>query len=145
MKDLFTQLIKVQNYSGYCLIPASNEDIEVIKGYQPNQVLKTQIRAIRKQRSYKQLKAYFAICRKVAENTDNPDFNTSDKVDMQARVKLGWIKHTIVIDKRVQFIPRSISYKEMKHLQACSYFTRAFELFANFLGVTVEELISNSK
>jgi hypothetical protein len=144
MKEIFLQLRYLENYNGLALIPDSYEDLEALNEYQPNQIIKAKISAIRKQRSYKQLRAYFACCKTVAENTENTNFNSKNKVDLQLRIKLGWIKETILVNGTIQFIPRSISYKEMKHLEACRYFDRAFETMAKFLGISVEELIKNS-
>ncbi len=121
-------------------LPYSKEDEQAIKDY-AGQMVKAKISGVRNPRSYQQLKAYFACCRAVAENTENPDFNTKDKVDLQLRIKLGWIKETVLVNKRVQFIPKSISYKEMKHLTACNYFSEAFQIMADFLKCTVDELL----
>ncbi len=141
MIEIATRFMKINNQ--WVFVPYSDEDLEHARDLKPYQILRSTFKGPRNQRSYTQLKAYFACCRKVAENTENPDFNTKDKVDLQLRIKLGWIKESLLVDKRVQFIPKSISFKEMKHLEACNYFERAFETMAKFLSVTVEELLKN--
>ena len=96
-------------------------------------------------RSVQQIKTYYRLCQLVVDNTENPDFNTKNKVDLQLRVKLGWCNEPFVINNRVQFNPKSISFKEMRHLEACRYFERAFETISKFLDVPLEELIDRTK
>jgi len=129
----------ILTYQG--LEPYSQEDKEALRELAGNVPVRAKITAVRNPRSYQQLKAYWACCRAVAENTENPDFNTKEKVDLQLRIKLGWVQETIIVSDRVQFVPKSISYKTMKHLEACRYFERAFETMAKFLKCSVEDLI----
>ena len=122
------------------LLPHSKEDQEALKEFN-SQLVKAKISGTRKARSYDQLKAYWACCRAVADNTENINFNTPKKCDLQLRVSLGWIEDSIVVKDKVQFLPKSISYKTMSHLAACNYFDRAFETMAKFLKCTVEEML----
>ncbi len=132
-------------YKNGALYPYSKEDQTKIKEYDGKHVIKAKLSGVRNPRSYQQLKMYFACCRAVAENTNNPNFNTANKVDLQLRVLHGWLEDTIIIKDKPQFITKSISFKAMKHLEACNYFDRAFETMAKFLGCTIEELKENAE
>jgi len=126
--------------------PYSEEDAELLKGFIPGQIVKHRLSAIRKPRSYEQLKTYFAACQLLSENVDSPDWDTKEKVDFQIRCELRWIKGYIKTSNGVWCImPKSISYAELPHLTACKYFDRAFLLIANYLRMTVEELIAKVK
>lgn len=129
------------------LVPESLEDNDKYNEISVGSVVRCKVSNVsgKKARSYQQLKAYFGCCRTVANNTEHKDFNTSSKCDLQLRVKLGWIKEYVVVNDQVQFIPKSISYAEMSHLEACNYFERAFEVMAKFLKITVAELLNNSE
>lgn len=140
--DITVQWKQLKNYSGYAYIPASDMDFSKSMECEPNKLLKAKMQTVRKPRSVQQLNAYFACCGKVADNTSNPDFNHKDKVDLQLRIKLGLIDYTLKVDDRIHFVPKSISFKTLKHLEACNYFDRAFEVMSKFLGCTVEELLS---
>ena len=123
--------------------PYSKEDQDLWDEYPENGITRHKVSGTRKARSLQQLKAYFGCCRQVAAHTSNPDFNTANKTDLQLRIKLGWIEDTIVVQGRVQFVPKSISYKVMKHLEACNYFSRSFDIMADALGVSVEDMLKN--
>lgn len=141
MIEIATKLQKLENFSGYAFVPYSEEDLEAAREFKPYQILRSKFSGPKNQRSWVQIKTYYKGCKKVSENTDNPDFNTKEKVDLQLRIKLGWIKETIVVDGRVQFIPKSISFKEMKHLEFCNYFDRAIDVMVKFLGVEKDDFI----
>jgi hypothetical protein len=111
-----------------------------------NQMVKQTITPIgaQKQRSVAQLNLYWACCKEVADNTDDQKWNTKEKVDFQCRVILDFRDKSYIAvrpDGTVQFKYRSISFKNLKHMEACNYFTRAFDVMAGFLGVTVEDLV----
>ncbi len=125
------------------LYPHSIEDQEKIKDLKENQIVKAKITGVRKPRSYKQLKLYWTCCRKVAENTFDDNWNTKLKVDLQCRMRTKFFddKLTIVAGNKVIFTPRSISFKNLKHIESCRYFDQAFEIMAKYMGVEVEVLV----
>lgn len=69
------------------------------------------------------------------------------KVDWQIRNRLKFydMDLTLVIDGNVQFKVRSISFKNLKHIEACDYFTEAFKLMAKYLDVDVDTFIEEVK
>ena len=78
-------------------------------------------------------------CTKVADNTEDPQWNDKDKTDFQCRVALHFVdpKFTAVTPAGVvTFKYRSISFTNLKHMEACNYFDRAFEVMALKIGKT---------
>ena len=142
MKELFCQLNRNRLY------PESVEDAEILSDFSNNQVVRVKVYGTNKQRSVKQLGLYWACCRLMADNINNQHFNNKDKVNNQIRVALEFIDlNKSIVDKRGTFHPhyRSISFKSLKHLEACNYFDRAFELMAKGLKITVDELVEEAK
>lgn len=127
--------------------PHSEKDKEEVSELKQNQIVKAKIAGVRKPRSYKQLKAYWACCKTVSDNTENEHWNTRDKVDLQLRMKIQFfdLTKTIVFENKVVFYPRSINFKNLRHMESCRYFDRAFEIMAKFLNVSVEDLLKMGK
>lgn len=136
--------IALQIKENYSLHPFSVEDLAELKEYKPNQVLKAKLTGCKKQRSYRQLKAYWSACKTVADNNESPGWRTKEQVDFQVRVALRFYDPELIIakpDGSIAFHYRSIAYKNLKHIEACGYFSAAFEIMAKKLGCTVEELL----
>ncbi|MDA3900040.1 MAG: hypothetical protein PF637_05920 [Spirochaetes bacterium] len=96
-------------------------------------------------RSYEQLGLYWASCKMVADNTEDNNWITPVKVDLQckigARLVEGWLfyQNEKTGEQSLQLIPGSISFKNLKHLDACDYFTQAFQMMAEKLSLSVED------
>ena len=136
--------IAAQIKDDYSLHPFSQEDLDELREYKPNQVVKVKITGCKKQRSYRQLKAYWAACKTVADNNESPGWRTKEQVDFQVRVALRFYDPELIIakpDGSIAFHYRSIAYKNLRHIEACGYFDRAFEAMAKKLDTTVEELL----
>jgi len=138
--------ISAQTING-SFIPLSEVDKDIVKEYKQYQIVKLKITGVQKPRSVKQLGTYFAGCRLLSENTDDQKWNDYKKVDWQLRNRLQFYDHdlTLVINGNVQFKVRSISFKNLRHAEACNYFDRAFEMMSEFLGVDVDTLIQEIK
>jgi len=67
MIEISTQWRRVENYTGYALIPYSDEDMEEAKVYKPNQILRAKLKGTRKERSLQQLKWVHVMFRIVAD------------------------------------------------------------------------------
>jgi len=127
------------------LIPYSDEDKEALSEYYQNQILTLKVSGVEKPRSYDQLKLYFGCCDTVALNTEDPEWNSKEKVHFKVRCILRFYKSVSVQDDKVMFELKSISYRDMKHRAACNYVEKAFGVMADFLGITVEQLIEETK
>ena len=141
MKDITAQL------KNNTLVPFSEEDSEALNDFKDNQIVRLKVTGTRKERSLKQLRTYFAACRLLSENTENGKWNTYKKVDWQLRNRLKFydMSLTLVIDGNVQFKVRSISFKNLKHIEACDFFSRAYDLMAKYLDVDVDVFIEEVK
>jgi len=128
-------------------------DLDIVRGYKPNQIVRMKIYGVRKPRSVKQLNTYWAVCKTVADNTENPQWNTKKKVDFQCRVKLHFVDPDLVAvkpDGTVVVYYLSIAFPNLGHIMACNYFDRAFEAMASFLStketkVSVDQLVDMAK
>jgi DNA-binding XRE family transcriptional regulator len=98
-----------------------------------------------KERSVPQLNTYFACCKLLSENSEDPNFVSAESVSEWVKLKLRWIDFWIVCGKQTHIKTKSISFKELKHLTACNFFDRAFDRIAAELGITVQELIGEAK
>lgn len=138
--------------------PFSMEDKEALKVFKPNQLLKLKISGIKKERSVIQLRLFFACCNYVANNIkefdlNHPKFingsywNTKEKVAFQIKVALHFVDEskTIVYQDRIVFHYRSISFKNLQHLEACLFFDRAYPLLSSRIGLNEIELVEAAK
>ena len=129
-------------------VPFSQEDKEKWASFKENQVTKHKVSGTIKERSLRQLRLFFGCCRTVVANTEDPYWDNEDKVKNQVKVKLQFIDlNKSIVDEKGIFHPhfRSICFEELKHMDACNFFDRAFPVLAKQIGVTVDELLRNSE
>jgi hypothetical protein len=129
------------------LVPFSPEDKEALSSFKENQILIAKVSGTMKERSLRQLRLFFACCRTVVENTEDPNWNNVDKVKNQVKVKLQFIdmqKSTVVMG---QWVPhyRSICFAELKFMDANNFFTQSWPILAKQIGITVDELLGNAE
>ena len=142
MKEVLLQL------KDNVLVPFSIEDQDIIRNFKNNQVLKAKLTGTTKARSYKQLRKYWATCKKTADNTEAPGWKTKEQVDFQCRVALRFYDPDLIIakpDGSIAFHYRSIAIANLDHIAACGFFDFAFEVMAEHLKISVEELLKNIK
>ena len=138
--------------------PLSEESREMLKGFKENQIILGDFRGTTKERSITQMNTFFACCKYVADNvreydlnhpkyTDGSYWNTKDKVAFQCKVALHFVddSKTIVYKNEIRFHYRSIAVKNLKHLEACRFFDRAFELLGLRIGMIVDDLVEAAK
>ena len=130
------------HYNGELFKPFSFEDEIQAKNLKPG-LVNAKLTGVKKDRSWKQLKMFWKVCRKVADNTSDDNWDTADKVAEQCKIKVRYIKETVVVDNRVHIITGSISYKALAHMQACNFFNQAYKEMAKHLKVTVERLLES--
>ena len=138
--------------------PDSKEAKEMLSNFKENQIVLADIRGTTKQRSIVQLNTFFACCNFVADNvkeydlnhnqyTDGSHWNTKDKAAFYCKIALHFVddSKTIVYKNEIRFHYRSISIENLKHLEACRFFDRAFELLALRIGIKTDKLVSEAK
>jgi len=86
----------------------------------------------KRKRSHEQLALYKVGCRFIASISNNKHFNTQKKVDSQCKLHCHLIEDSFSYkekngDIKVQFMLGSVSYAKLPHLEACGYFSDAFD------------------
>ena len=134
-------------YKNGVLSPFSQEDKEKLSSFNDNQILVAKVSGTTKDRSIRQLRLFFACCRVVAENTEDIQWNSVDKVKNQVKVRLQFIdlNKSIVVNGVFHPHYRSINFAELKHIEANKIFDQAFAVMAGFLGVGIQELLANAE
>ena len=126
------------------LRPFSQEDQDGLKEYKENQVVRVKIQGAKKPRSLQQLRLFWVCCRMVAENTENPHWNTKDKVAFQIKIALQLVDmDKTIVDARgnIHLHYRSIAFRNLAHMEACNFFDRAFDIMAKTLGMDRDTLL----
>ena len=121
--------------------PFSKQDEEQLGEYKVNQSIRAKTYGVKKERSLSQLALYWVLCGIVADNSDDGNWNTKEKVDEQIKIKCRYVDLYMVVDGIAHIRTGSIAFKNLEHLAACRYFDRAFEEMSRFLKVPVKELI----
>lgn len=129
-------------------VPFTDEDAEKWAEFKENQVSIHRVSGARKQRSWQQLKMLHACLKTVAENTENPSWNTLEKAKFSLKIALDYIDNeAIVVDKKgnIHMQYRSFGYQDLGHMEACKLFDRAWPILAGVIGITEYELLENSQ
>lgn len=125
--------------------PYTLADQEAAREYKDNQIVKAKITAAQKPRSLQQLRLYWKLCRIWSDNSSRPEYANEQLVDWRIRNALQFYdtSMTYVNTKtgQINFKVRSISFKNLKHVEACNYFDRALDLISKHMRVPLEELI----
>lgn len=140
MKEILAQ------FNGKTFTPYTLQDEADTSEFKANQICRLQIYGAEKARSAPQLKMFWVLCKRVMENTGDQHWNTEEKVAGQVKVALNFIdlsKTFVDPQGNVHVHYRSISYKELKHMEACKFFDRAWPVLAGKLGISVDELLKN--
>ena len=136
---------------GIFYLPLGDESQETAKTYATNQTLTGKISGTEKQRSIAQLNTYWKCCGFLAEiqsdmgqvlNRLDVDFEIKTRV---AKDNPAMIKRYKMINGIVYIEPISIAFANLKHLEACRYFDKAFKIMGDSVGLTEDELIAKAK
>lgn len=88
-------------------------------------------------RSHEQLALYWVSCRFISDSIEDNNFRTDEDTDEQTKLHLRHIKSYFYFQNQktgesmLHIVTRSVSFAELKHLDACEYFTRAFDYHAD--------------
>jgi len=133
---------------GGMAVPLTIEDEAAWAEFKENQITRHKVYGAKKERSYMQLKMLHGCLKTVAENTDNPNWDTLAKAKFSLKVALHFIKEdVVVVDKqgRVHFQYRSFGYDDLEHMEACKVFDRSWPILAAVIGVSEEVLLQESR
>ena len=130
---------------GKSLYPFSPEDLEKLRDFKPNQILRAKISGIRKERSVPQLRLLHACLNTVAENTEDKQWDTPEKTKIQLKHLLHYYKSTVVLpDGSIHFELDSFAFANLSQIDANKIFDRSFPILAKKIGVSTEELLENA-
>jgi hypothetical protein len=119
----------------------SIEDEEKARAYQINQIVRAKITGHKRPRSVLQNKWVHAMFRHVAANTENPDWDTPEKVKRNVKMAMRFFKDEVIVNgNRVFFELRSFAFDEMEQAEANLKYEEAKNICAKFLGVPAHEL-----
>ena len=135
------QKVKLSGFE--CLVPLDKESEDKLSNYKMHEPVTGDFKGTLNPRSLSQLGLYWKACSVFSENTDNPDYNTKEKVDWRIRNKLQFFNYdlTMVVEGRVTFEVRSISVNNLHHIEACKYFDNAFSLMASAWKMDADRFI----
>jgi len=135
--------LQVQNGK---LCPFSQEATELLRNFKPNQVVRGKISGVKKERSVPQLRMFWACCRTVADNTEDQNWNTPEKVCIQVKLALRFYKEIVVLpDGSIHFELDSISFDNLGQVEANKIFDRSWPVMAKHIGVSADKLLNNAK
>jgi len=103
------------------------------------------------QRSAEQLNLFWACCGVIADNTENINYNTKDKVYEQLRLKLGFIDYRISHHDpetgklTTHYKTKSLSKSNCNHQEATQFINDAIKYMADVMKMTEEKFISEVK
>ena len=127
-------------------IPYSQEDLDALKSYKPNQIIKGEMSGTRKQRSIEQNSWIHCIFKMGAENSDDPDLDTLDKFKRAVKMAMKFFKDKVeVIDNKVFFELRSFAFDEMEQGEANRVYEQAKLVSAQIMRVDPEVLEARAK
>lgn len=117
---------------GLFYLPFTEEAMEKSGEFKLNQIIRSVLYGVKKPRSVLQLKRFWGMCSIVASNTDDKGFNSKEKVAEQIKIALDFVNQDLIIVKPngdVHIPYRSISFKDLPHMEACRFFERADDIF----------------
>ena len=132
------------------LLPFSEEDVESLKAYPFNKLLKDRITGALKERSLLQLRLYWGGCRYLSlQLSDHENILSAEDIDFDIKTRVAkenpaMIKRFKMITGIVYIEPISIAMVNMKHLEACKYFDKAFPLMGGMIGLVPVEMPDGS-
>ena len=99
-------------------------------------------------RDINQFRQFWLMAEKVAENTDDPEWDTAEKVVSQCKIETRFIKHWFFYpnpkkpeEQKLQLELRSISFEECSQEDFDAFNDSALKIMARKLNITVSELL----
>ena len=122
-------------------IPASSEAEKYIEGMGWGELAQGNLRGA-DPRNVRQHNLFMACCELVAENTDDENWNTQDKVLEQVKIALRWVdcyyryynQKTRQMELNIR--TKSIGFDNLEQAEAHGFFDKAFDLLAAKLGIS---------
>ena len=124
----------------------SQEGMEALKAFGPNQILSASLKGHRRPRAVLQNRWVHAMFRFVADNANDEDWNTPEKVKRNVKMAMKFFKDEVVVTgNKVFFELRSFAFAKMDQAEADRKFNEAKSICAWKLGVPEEVLEAKAK
>ena len=138
--------IPLQINPGYrSLSVTSQEDLEKLKAYSPNQVLRAKLTGHKRPRSVRQNNWIHAMFKIVSENVEDPNWATPEKVKTMVKMMMGFYEQKFIVKGQVYFQLRSFAFDSMDQAEADKVYNQAKEICAMKLRVDPEILAAQAK
>ena len=131
-------------------IVADEESEKKLSKIEIGEILNVDIKKIDR-RSLEQNNLFWKCCTIVANNTEDINWDTKDKVKEQCLILEKMFDHWIFYinpktgEQMLNIKTKSISFENMKHLEACDFFNSAIKHMSDKIGITVEDLIKEAR
>lgn len=126
--------------------PVGEEDREALKTFKENQIIRGDLYGIKRPRSVLQNNWLHNMFKIVAMNTEDPEWNTPEKVKRNVKMKMQFFKDEVIVARnKVYFELRSFAFDEMDQDEANIKYEEAKQVCAKFLGVAPEKLEANAQ
>jgi len=133
--------IALQLNPDFSLSVATEEGLEKLKTYKPNQILRARLQGYRRPRSVQQNNWIHAIFKITAENSMDPEWDTPEKVKRNVKMRMQFFKNDVIVDRnKVYFELRSFAFDQMGQEEADMRYTQAKYICAKHLGISPERL-----
>jgi hypothetical protein len=142
MKEAYLQ------FDGKALVPVSQENLDVLKSFKPNQILRCEVYGTKKARSVLQHKWAMWMIRCVADNDNDPNWNTFEQAKRQIKMIMNFFKDKPHVDLKtgvVWFELRSFAFDEMEQHEADRIYNDVKLICAERLGVDPKVLEANAQ
>ena len=132
-------------YKNKALYPYSEEDLEELRSFKQNQVLTAKIKGVSDPVSLQQYGMWWGCCNLVAENTEDPEWNTKEKVCEQVKLAIKHVDFYVISNEIVHAKTKSISRASIKKFEMSGKMDEGLQVMADKLGITVQELTREVK
>lgn len=143
--------LRHQQGTGLYYAPYGDEAIEKSGEFALYQIVEGTLKGTKKERSIAQHGLYWACCTLVAELvSDHENIYSKEDIDFKIKLIIGqkhpWMIKQFKVVKGIAYIELiSISFANMKRLEANKFFDKAFPELATLPGLTEDELIARAK
>jgi len=138
------ETIAVQ-WTGYAFVPYTPEDTAKAKCFPVNKIVDATIEGAKQAPSLRQNNTFYSACSIVSENSDDKQWQHPEDVVINVKMICRHVRIVIEGDKTYAE-PRSLSFDKFPDWHERNvFFNRAFEVLADKIGLSVEELMEAVK
>lgn len=123
----------------------SDEDREKLKAFGANQIVSANLKGYKRPRSVEQNAWVHVMFKTVADNVNDPEWDTPEKVKRRVKLAIGFYDKRFVVDGKVYFELRSFAFDKMDQNEADVCYNEIKDICALKLGVEPEVLEPRSE